>query len=451
MLALLCACGGERAAPAVVQIREPVALATGAEQTERLCKLSRADRVLSVFCNEPNVTSLVELREALGLGSNDNDIYRGFAMIGHSTSLSLRGVSSINPRIILVGPHGEADNPLFLAFVRGEQAVELAVRDDAGVMQFYLLTFAQACNDAPGGCTPGDLLTDAIESDWRDVNVYAEEDLQNTPRDCRVCHQPDGPRTAKLLRMQEIEPPWNHWFWRQAVGGRALLDDYYAAKGDEPFAGYPGKALISSQPGLLSAALFSADSQQQPNAFVSSRIEREVIDSAAALGGNQPVDNSVPGQSATWDAIYERAKRAEAISVPYHDVKVTDPEKLARMTEAYTDYRLGRIARSDLPDLRDVYPDDERLQAQMGLITEPGLDAEGVLLQACGQCHHDRLDQSVSRARFRADSRRLDREAKDRAIARLMLSPEHPAVMPPAFARQLSEEGRARLLELLSR
>jgi hypothetical protein len=434
-----------------VQIREPMLLASGAEQTQRLCHRGRSDRVLDVFCNSPSVTSLVELRAALGLSSNDNDIYRGFALVGHSTSLSLRGVSAINPRIIFVGPHADQDEPLFLAFVRGEQAAEIVARDVHGELQFYLLTFSQDCNQAAAGCTPGDLLTEVIESGWNDVNVYAEEDLLNTPRDCRVCHQPDGPQSPKLLRMQEIEPPWNHWFWRQATGGHALIDDYYAAKGNEPFAGLPGAAIVTSQPGLLSAALFSSHSQTQPNAFVSARIEQEVRQSAEAAGGNQPNDNSVPGQSATWDAIYERAKRGEAITVPYHDVKVTDPAKLERMTQAYVEYRNGVLARNDLPDLRDIYPDDELLRAHMGLVTEPGLDGQGVLLQACAQCHRAGLDEGLSRARFRADLSKLDRATKDRAIARLSLPADHPSAMPPAVARALTKEARAKLVELLQR
>jgi hypothetical protein len=60
-----------------------------------------------------------------------------------------------------------------------------------------------------------------------------------------------------------------------------------------------------------------------------------VTASAALAGGNQPMDNRIPGSSPTWQEAYERSKRGEFIPVPYHDVKVTDPDKLARMTEAY--------------------------------------------------------------------------------------------------------------------
>jgi hypothetical protein len=202
---------------------------------------------------------------------------------------------------------------------------------------------------------------------------------------------------------------------------------------------------------LLNFALFSVGSPEQPNAFVSAQIEREVEDSAAALGGNQPSDNSIPGKSQTWNAIYERAKRGEAISVPYHDVKITDPDKLAQMTQAYVDYREGRLAAEDLPDIRDVYPDDDQLRAEIGLTTEPGLDAHGVLLQACGQCHSGRLDPGLSRSRFSVDLKKVDRSEKTAAVARLLLQPGDPSAMPPAHSRGLSDEGRSRLLELLRR
>jgi hypothetical protein len=184
---------------------------------------------------------------------------------------------------------------------------------------------------------------------------------------------------------------------------------------------------------------------------VSARIETEVERSAAERGGDQPVDNSIPGQSETWEAIYERAKRGEAIAVPYHDVKVTDPDKLAAMTQAYTDYREGRITQDELPDIRDVYPDDPELLARMGFMTEPGLDGEGVLMQACAQCHNSRLDQHVSRARFNVDLSKISREQKERAIARLLLPPDHPAAMPPVRIRSLSEEARDRLIDLLQK
>jgi hypothetical protein len=173
-----------------------------------------------------------------------------------------------------------------LTFTRGEQFAEVVVRDRVGgELQFYLVTFALACDETPEGCLPGDLLTETIESGWRDVNVYAEEDLRNTAFDCRSCHQVDGPGTPKILRMQEFEPPWNHWFFRLVGGGQAVIADYLAAKGDEPFAGLAAAEIADANPGVLSAAIRVAD-MRQPNEYVSAVIESEVRASAARDGGN---------------------------------------------------------------------------------------------------------------------------------------------------------------------
>lgn len=446
------ACAGDEPAPAAAP-RESEPLATGAAQKRRLCSRGRSDLVLDVFCKSepPAIESLQDLREAFGV---DRPPYeQGFAVTGHSTALVSRDVSAINPRIIFINaPSAKTGSELLmLAFARGEQIAEIVVQDRRDKeFQFYLVTYEQDCNEA--GCTPADLLTEDTEAGWKNLNVYAEEDLANTPLDCRVCHQPDGPGTAKLLRMQELEAPWNHWFYPFVPGGRALARDYIAAKGTERFAGLTAQELTDrSNPGLLTSILNFNNRVVQPNEYVSALIEKEVIASAAERGGAQPDDNSVPGESPTWRELYDAAKRGEAIAVPYHDVKVTDPDKLAAMTAAYVDYSEGRLAREDLPDIRAVFPDDEELLARMGFATEPGMTGEEVLLQACGQCHNDRLDQSLSRARFNVDLSKLSRAEKDRAIARLMLPIDHGGVMPPARFRRLSDEAKAELVKLLER
>jgi mono/diheme cytochrome c family protein len=128
-----------------------------------------------------------------------------------------------------------------------------------------------------------------------------------------------------------------------------------------------------------------------------------------------------------------------------------DPAKLARASEAYRAFRAGEIEPAALPDLRDVFPEDEALLAEMGVMTTPGASGEAVLLEACSLCHNPRLEQSLSRARFRADLVGLDRAEKDLAVQRLQLPPEHPAAMPPARLRTLSPTARARAIEALRR
>jgi hypothetical protein len=446
---LLAACAEEP--PRVLErvYREPEPLATGREQKERLCSRGRSDAVLDVFCQQdvPEITSLLELRAELGVDMPGDK--QEFAITGHSTSLVSRSVSAINPRVIFIRGPAQNEELLFMAFARGEQFSEIAVRDRVSdELQFYLVRFEQECNES--ACSPADLLTERAESGWRNVNVYAEEDLENTPHDCRTCHQTEGPDTPKLLRMQELEPPWNHWFYTFVPGGKAIIRDYLGVKEGETFAGLSSEDVaLRSQPGVLRATLAFENPFPQPNTYDSDAIGREVIASAAERGGKQPEDNSVPGESATWNAIYERSKRGEAIAVPYHDVKVTDPDKLAAMSAAYTDYRAGELAPELLPDIRDVFPDDEMLLARMGFATEPGLDAEGVLLQACAQCHNDRLDQTLSRARFNVDLAKVGRDVRDRAIARLQLPLDDPQVMPPSGIRHLSDEAKQKLIELL--
>jgi hypothetical protein len=432
----------------------------GEEQRGAVCARGGDDQVRDVFCTDPAPTfsSLVELQSALLIDSDHIGSFTGLAMSAHSTALAKRSVSAINPRLIALRLEQAASDLqsselLALAFARGEQNLELVVRDRRDAeLRFYLVTYRQACNDAADGCKPGDLLTPSTESDWSDVSLYDETDLQNTVLDCHTCHQPDGPNTPKLLRMQEFTSPWTHWLFKSSRGGRALLADYGAAHADEVYGGMPQALLERCHPG--NAAMMVTLSNpliEQPNTFVSEAIEDEVMKSAALLGGSQPEDNSVPGDSPTWRRLYDSAERGEAIPPPYFDVKVTDPAKLSAMTEAYQAYQHGDLDQAALPDIRDVFPDDPATQADLGFSTRPGLPAQRVLTQACAQCHNDRLDQSLSRARFNVDLSQLSRAEKDAAIARLQLPGSDVHAMPPRRLRTLSAQAIAGLIALLQR
>lgn len=440
----------------------------GREQLIRLCGRDGDDLLRRLFCGDepPEIESIVDLETALGVDSPNLKGINGVSVVGHSTSLSARSISSINPRVIIVrieppvvdaqgnpaAPGSQPGSPelLALAFARGEPFVELMVRDRKDLeLRFYLLAFRQACDDAADGCRPGDLLTPAIESNWLETSLYDERDLADTTLDCAPCHQPDGPGSMKLLRMQELHSPWTHWFGPGTAGGQALIADYVAAKGDEGAAGVTGVQIQHANPVNLNLQVSYAGPNTQPNLGDWQTIEAEVKDSAAAMGGDQPRDNSVPGESATWRAGYERALRGDAITFPYHDVKVTDSIKLARMSEAYQAYRRGELAQRDLPDIRDVFPDDPARLAEMGQLTPAAESGADVLLQACSTCHNGRLDQSLSRARFRADLVGVERAEKDAAIARLRLPPSDPRAMPPARLRALTDDARAQAIATL--
>jgi hypothetical protein len=423
-----------------LRLPEPGAnLPRGEEQRSRFCARGRDDLVTDAFCAElaPSVTSLAELFALLDVDPRAYVGSRGISLTGHSTGLSKRSVSAINPRVFFIRVEGPTDPLLAVAFTRGETIVEIVTRSRTRQeLEFYVVAFTLRCSSTELGCTPGELLTSAVERDWQSVDVYREDDLKNSPIDCRVCHQPSGPSTPKLLRMQELDTPWTHWF-----------DDHYAAHGDETFAGIPGPSITQARGGLVAAFVNIAGSRLQPNEFPSKQVEDEVESSAPA----QPADNQTRGRSQTWQTLYQAAQRAEAIPTPYHDVKITDPIKLAAMQQAYLELRAGRLAQNALPDIRDVLPDDPVALAEMGFTLDERLEDRALLIAACGLCHNARLDQSLSRARFHTDLERLSAEEKQTAIDRLNLPGHDPLAMPPRLIHALSDVVRARLIALLRR
>jgi hypothetical protein len=88
-------------------------------------------------------------------------------------------------------------------------------------------------------------------------------------------------------------------------------------------------------------------------------------------------------------------KRGEQLALPYFDQRATDLTKQTALSDAYRRYREGELDADELPDLSDIYPDDAALRARMGLQTEPDASAEDALIQACGACHNNVLDQSI--------------------------------------------------------
>jgi hypothetical protein len=247
-----------------------------------------------------------------------------------------------------------------------------------------------------------------------------------------------------MLRMQELEDPWTHWFRSDRPGGLTLMQDFFRAHGtEEDYGGIPA-ALIPKADGLAMEDLVKGQGfGDNPNGFFNSRvIEDEVEDSSR----QQPEINTPPGQSRTWQALYDRAMRGEFIPVPYHDVKVTDPDKLQYATDEYKKYMAG--AGNVLPDIRRVFLDDA-LEA-MTFIPKSGLSGREVLVQTCAQCHNPKLDQTISRAKF--DVTKLDtmsREEKDVAIARLKMGSANRLRMPPVMMRTLPDDAREAAIKFL--
>src|SRR5690606_12480303 len=148
------------------------------------------------------------------------------------------------------------------------------------------------------------------ERDWKGITIYDDEDLKNTLLDCRHCHQPDGPGTPMMLRMQELEDPWTHWFRSDRPGGLTLMQDFFRAHGtEEDYGGIPA-ALIPKADGLALEDLVKGQGfEDQPYGLNSRVIEDEV----EASSRQQPEINTPPGQSRTWEGLYERAMRGEFI------------------------------------------------------------------------------------------------------------------------------------------
>jgi hypothetical protein len=444
-IAILAGCTAvdERPAPvdagvvdAVIEASVTPSASVVAEGAPAFCHRPGSDRVRDVFCvaDAPVIDSLHGLQRALRVGAPafedpDTEGDHVSILLAHSTALSGHLISSINPRAIILGPSAT------LAFQRGVQQVEVAASArDVGGVNLYLFVFEQACNAT--GCTPSDLYSPRIERDWRKVTVQDDEDLKNTPQDCRQCHQRALARPTLLMR--ELRAPWTHFFDPDRSGvapgvrGAALVDDYLAAHGDDAIAGLDQRALKTTVGFDLEANM----PKPQPLLFDAPAIEDErwpYRDGGFA---------SSPLPSPTWEAAFEAFKRGEQLALPYLEVRASDPAKLARLSEAYLRFRTQG---EPLPELSDIFPDDPLLRARIGLSTEPSASAPEALVQACGSCHNDVLDQTITRARFNIG--RMN--AQQRALAIERIERRGPGVMPPPEARQLTSEARTKVITFL--
>jgi cytochrome c553 len=458
-LAMLVACAEDAPDPAAVPAPPSAAAGAVAEPTlpatptrPSFCERASVDAIQDAFCVEPTpaIRSLLDLQQLLGIVPQaadaapmpaDPSSLKILIVAGHSTALSGHVVSPINPRAIVLGKSNVT------AFQRGVQHVELASRRrdrTESVYNFYLARFSQACNATAEGCKPGDLYTPALESNWTGFQIQDDEDLKNTRFDCRQCHARG--RDSSILLMRELRSPWTHWFDTRPMGdtgerlpgarGSDLLADYIRAKDQELY----GNAAVHAIPSVGALILASLVSQEQPLLFDSRKIEDERW--PYGPGGYPPVAQPTP----TWNEAYARFKRGEQLALPHYLERVTDPDKQAKLTAAYTSYRAGQLDARDLPDLGDIFPDDPKLRAEIGLQTEPDATPAEALIQACGSCHNDVLDQTISRARFNIDLARLEPSELQLAIERLRRPTHAIGAMPPPDARQLDPDARARLI-----
>lgn len=448
-LGLLPACGSEDAgtmpeAPGGVDWSELPAetapdpelepLGVRLESYARVCGRGRADPFARALCEPGSPPALPDLQALLDLVDLGGDDARAFALTGNSTSLVARSVSAVNPRIIVFPRVGSdlkrPEAMTAVGFVRGEQFVELVSRDPTtDDLNFYLIRFEQTCNYQAAHCDLASLLTDAIERDWTAYSVYDHEDLEATSFDCLSCHQPGPAGSKRILRMQELESPWLHWF-PQRLGQRTESDrvlvtqfaeahEFDTQYGGIPIATITG-ALDEGSGAQLEALVRAEGFAEQPNPF-DSRILAELK----------------AGASPTWDARFETHLRGEAIAVPYPAVDVTDPERRSAAVGSYRDVVQGLAPRETLLDLRDVFSADA--SSKLSFVPWSADDGRSVLVQMCARCHDGRGNPALDKNQFnvlRLDE--MSREMKDRAIARitasgpLQMPPWRVATLPPA-------------------
>jgi hypothetical protein len=329
-----------------------------------------------------------------------------------------------------------------LAFSRGEQAVEMLAKDpDPNVgIRFFVLKYQQACNAAPGGCTPADLYMPAVESNFVSWSLYDDSDLKDTVLDCLSCHQPAGPGTQRILRLQELQRPWPHWVYNDAIGATKMRADFYAAHGtNENYGGIPAAALNYPDMPVFEAFIENNGFINQPNEFQEVKIMNEMgygpCQATNPPGAAGCVSNG-SGSSPTWQAQYQLSENGQFIPMPYYDFVATDPTLLQPLITQYAAVKASTAPPSSLGDLRNVFND-----AQKRAMTHKvalGLSGQQILVQACSQCHNSRLDQTITRARFNVMTLgTMSKAEKAEAIRRINLPPTDCQHMPPQRFRDL--------------
>lgn len=393
---------------------ELAALGLRQETIDRICARGRDDAFAQTLCARGRRLEIRDLNELLELLSLAED--RAFALTGNSTSLVATSVSAINPRMI-VFPRVGADllrpeTMTAVGFVRGEQFVELVSRDrETGDYNFYLLSFEQKCSYEGGGCDLASLFTEEIEHKWTAYSVYDQDDLEPTTFDCLSCHAPAAGSAKRILRMQELDSPWLHWFPQRFVQrtetDRVLVAQFADAHGDDgQYGGIPVATIVNAldegSGAQLEALLRAEMSANQPNAF----------------DGHIATEMERTGSSPTWQSRFDTHLRGEAIAVPYPRIDVTDEAKRLAAVRSYRDVVRGAAGRNTMPDIRDIFSTDAK--EKLSFVPSSAADGKTVLLQMCARCHDGRGNPQLSRNRFNV--RRLaemPRAAKDLAITRL--------------------------------
>ena len=416
-------------------------LPQGADSLTRVCANLNDDRVKDGLCN-PNltpITSLNALQTAFNLefnapvggrGNNGNN-GRAFAVNFHSTSLVGEFVNEINPRCIIFTPDN-INNPMFMGFTRGDQFVELIAEDRVtGNLNFYLLTFKQACNAQEGGCTLGQLLTEAIEKDWlpNTVSIHTGADIDDTPFLCSHCH---GTGENARALMPELNNPWDHWFRNNRT--QQFIDRFEEAHaGDTQYCGIPIESIGDSDPANL----------------------EDVIELRQGNNGGQPFlfdsGNIANANDNEWQNIFQQFLDGEVQAVPNPEQSIMSNTQLQQATESYQAYLAN--PNLELLDYRTFRTPEAALAT--GHSFQDNTSGEELLLQACAICHNE-APSAEELANLNEPSRKrfyvleLNDAAINLAISRIVRPDDALELMPPKAKAKLSEAQKQTLINYLN-
>ena len=442
------------------------AIGTGAAQTARVCERGATDRVARALCGDsaPAIGSLEDLYRALQLAEPEQ---RYVAATTHSLGLSARSVSAANPRVLLFPNTSTQAEPLAYeqvvatGFTRGEQRVELLGLDPATYeYNFYLLTFEQTCNRSR--CSPEDLLTSKVESDWSAWTLYSDRELEDTPLDCVTCHQPFGAGSHKQMLMRQVVDPWMHW--SDFRGGDETLCPELPPEGEAPkviatsdgldlleaiegtsgsYAGVPLPELQAARSGevladyLIDAELLIQGSPAPPHLY-----EQLAFRTREAL-----CERFHTGASPSWDED-RRLAQARGLPVPFYAPDILDPERRAELRSD----RAGWLRRFDTEqpfELATSLIDEEAARA-IGFVPRPEDGAPEILRALCSRCHAASTPANLARARFDVDALDAVEPATFRAVReRLSLPKDSPRLMPPQRVADLPDWAIERIITYL--
>ena len=461
---------------------------------QEVCARNNGDRVAQALCNGAQVSSLTQLREALEF------VNPFFALTGNSTSLVGRKISAINPRLVVGdkaqffgfpggvfpgedGEELEGSGLLAMGYARGDQFVELVGYDpNKDDLNFYLLVFEQACNASPDGCSTAELVTPAVEGDWTRWTLYQDEDLVNTTLDCNVCHQPLGPGTPKIPRMQEVANSWTHWFptrpppppppgggggWGSPSGGSGETDgvppfsdghgtassaelwDLFTRmhSADETYGGVPIAEISDSEAGpdmenFVATYLMSREYLPEALAF-----PMEGVESNSDYFCNSS-DMELDGASSSWSVQYARALEGVRHPVPSPRIDISFEPTREAAIQSYIDVMSGLADPSEIVDPTSVM--STSVLTELSMAPRSDASAEEILTHMCARCHNSALDQTITRANFDAMAlNNLSEEDKDLIADRLTRDHVDAKLMPPSRFATMPDWARDRVLQWL--